>query len=121
MIVGRYTLVQIACFLLDFAIFSTLVWAGTHPVIGNLISRVVSGAAAFTIHRHFTFEASNGPARRQAVRYFGLWAINLPATSIMVGLFAWVTGNPYLAKIASDGISFAANYFLSKRLIFTTR
>ncbi|MBL0935504.1 MAG: GtrA family protein [Rhizobiaceae bacterium] len=121
MMIGRYTAVQVACFLLDFLIFTILIWAGLHPVASNLGSRIISGLTAFMAHRHLTFEATSGPVHQQARRYFALWVINLPATSLMVGLFAWISGNPFLAKIASDGVSFVANYLLSRRLIFTAR
>jgi len=79
----------------------------------------VAGVFAFLAHRSFTFGiAGNGGARRQAVRYFTLLALNIPLSGLALSALLWIIPTVIIAKFAADVISVSLTYWLSKRFVF---
>ena len=93
------------------------------PVISNVISKIAAGIFAFILHRSFTFKSEEDSSKlNQAIRYFSLLLINIPLSSVILSFFLiWLADFPEIAKVISDVIYVAINYFLAKYFIFAKK
>jgi putative flippase GtrA len=122
MVIVPYVLVQLIAYVVEMACFSLAFSSiGFDVVIANLISKIFAGFFAFIAHRKFTFsEAENSNLVFQAIKYFILLSLNIPASSIFISLFVLLIPNPFIAKFLSDLICVAVTFFVSKKIIFTS-
>ena len=117
----RYIIIQLLAYCIDLGTFLIALNIGVFGAIfSNLVAKFSAGIFAFIAHRHFTFRvAGNSAKRNQALRYFMLLVINIPASSVIMALILmWLQG-PIFAKFIADVISVSLTYLLSKRFIFT--
>jgi putative flippase GtrA len=119
---SRYLLVQICAYGIDLGVFVLLIMLpGVGPIVANIISKIATGIFSFVAHRRFTFEL---PSERdnsyEAARYFLLLGINVPVSSLALSIMLRIFPSEVVAKIVSDGICFLANYWISKKYVFTS-
>lgn len=116
----RYLLVQVVAYGLDMGGFVLLfTYFDVHPLLANVIGKVLAGLFAFVAHQSFTFGvAAAGGTRRRAVRYFTLLALNIPLSALILSAMLWVIPMTVVAKFAADAIGVLLTYWLSKRFVF---
>jgi putative flippase GtrA len=94
------------------------VHAATGSVVGaQLVSRPTGAVVSYLVMRHFTFRAASGDAREQGVR-FAIAALASMALSVALVSSLATFLPPILAKVASDGITFAVNYGVMRFWVF---
>ncbi|MFJ3120886.1 GtrA family protein [Pseudomonas protegens] len=119
MIFIRYGAIQVLAYALDMGTFLLLLYFfQNEPVLANIAGKGVAGLFAFFLHRHFTFQSTAGSSKVQAVRYFSLLAINIPAASVLLGAGLYFFDNPTVVKFVSDVACVLLTYWLSKVFIF---
>jgi putative flippase GtrA len=92
---------------------------GVYPLPANICGKVLAGGFAFVAHRAFTFRlAREHRDVGQAARYFLLLALNLPISTVALGLVLRTGLSETLAKIVADVLVLALTYWLSKRFVF---
>jgi len=116
----RYIGVQLAAYALDMGGFLlALNFFGASPLVANVFGKVIAGGFAFFAHRSFTFQvAQNSSPSSQALKYFGLLALNIPLSSAVLAGMLYVVPQPVASKFISDVICVALTYWLSKRFVF---
>ena len=117
----RYIIIQLMAYCVDVATFLIALNIGVFGAIfSNLVAKFSAGIFAFIAHRHFTFRVAGNSAKRdQALRYFLLLVINIPASSVIMTLMLMWFQEPIFAKFIADVISVSLTYLLSKRFVFT--
>jgi len=116
----RYLLVQVLAYGLDMGGFIILLaHFDIAPLLANMVSKVLAGVFAFVAHRHFTFwVAKTGTREQQGVRYFVLLALNIPLSTLVLGVILWVIPMAVVAKFIADMICVVLTFWLSKRFVF---
>lgn len=121
MILIRYGVIQLFAYALDMGVFLLLHYAlKDQPFLANVISKGGSGVFSFFLHRHFTFQSTEGSGRVQALRYFAVLSLNIPIASALFAAALYFIDNPALMKFASDLACVALTYWVSKFFIFRT-
>ena len=116
----RYLVIQVIAYGLDMGVFLAFVYTGLlGPVMSNALAKVAAGAFAFVTHRSFTFRLDKGKhSGRQMLRYIMLLALNVPLSSIVLGMVLFAVSHAVVAKIISDIIVVSFTYWLSKTWVF---
>lgn len=119
----RYIAIQLLAYGIDMGMFLVVLHCGlAGPVSANVMAKVAAGLFAFVAHRHFTFGVAKGTAARgQAIRYFVLLGLNIPAASAILALFLVWIAEPVVVKFIADVICVGVTYLLSKCFIFTSQ
>lgn len=117
---ARYVSVQVAAYAIDMGGFVLLSKYLYVPLlVANVISKLVSGIFAFSVHRAFTFRLNSSDRTfKQATSYFVLLALNLPISALILHAVLQVVTWAVAAKFISDVICVLINYWLSKRFVF---
>lgn len=110
-----------AASLAGFAVDSLLLFA-LYPLLGSLaaavvLARLASAAVNFLANRHLVFGAGADPLWPAVRRYALLAAGVLVANLTLMELLTPVTG-VVAAKLATEGMLFAAGYLVQSRLVF---
>jgi putative flippase GtrA len=116
----RYLIVQGAAYGLDMGGFVLLfTYLSINPLVANLVGKVLAGLFAFAAHRKFTFVVSrNGNAVQHSVRYFTLFVLNIPLSSIVLIVASCMIPVGVVAKFIADMLCVFITYGLSKRFVF---
>ena len=116
----RYILVQVIAYILEMSFFMVQIkWGLAGLIFSNINAKIVAGVFAFFIHRRYTFKSNLfEPARRQAIKYFLLLALNIPVSSATLTLTLLWIQQPEIAKFISDIACFLFTYTVSKKLVF---
>lgn len=97
-----------------FAVFSSLLGTVALP---NIMARVFSSCANYTLNKKLVFK-SDGNTARSAAKYFALAAFILACnTMILQGLAAFGM-NKYLAKILTEAFLFTISWLVQRNFIF---
>lgn len=115
----RYATVGGASALVEFLVFSGLVYLSALPVlVANLTATGFVIAFSFVSHKHFTFR--NRDAYGKQFRLFvTMLAVSILLNNLLVYLFAVLLGwPPAIAKIVQLGICFIWNYSVSRLIVF---
>jgi putative flippase GtrA len=120
MIFVRYIGIQLLAYGIDIGLFLIVLNSGlTGPITANVMAKLAAGTFAFLLHRVFTFRVTRlAGARRQAILYFMLLALNIPvASAIFAVLLVWVS-DQIVAKFLADVVCVILTYALSKHFVF---
>jgi putative flippase GtrA len=113
----RYSAVGIGLAAIEYILYFVIARAWPDTVMAaNLVARLVAGIAGFVGHARFTFGGSACPASN-ALRYGALLVANTLAASLLLITLLPLLGLLF-AKLASDGITIAAAYLVSRYLVF---
>lgn len=89
------------------------------PVLGSVLSNVVSGVVGFTLHKHWTFQNKSPAWRKQAFFFLGLVAGNLVVSAGLMYLLNDILGIWYFLDQILIIFSLATvNFFINKLIIF---
>ncbi len=97
-------------------------WLAVHAATGGVVgaqavSRPTGAFVSYLAMRHFAFRAAGGDAGRQRARFAAAAAASLALSVALVSALATLLP-PMLAKIASDGVTFAINYVVMRFWVF---
>jgi putative flippase GtrA len=113
----RYGAVGVGLVAIEYILYFVIVRAWPDAVVvANLVARLVAGIAGFVGHARFTFGGSACPTSN-ALRYAALLVANTLAASLLLMALLPLLGMLF-AKLASDGITIAAAYLVSRYLVF---
>lgn len=89
---GAYGAIGGVQFVLDAALYASIVWGGWPPVLGNVVSRGVAAMAGFWLNSRVTFRDRGAPSwRRRATRYAAVWLLMTVVSSGLIGaLSVWI-------------------------------
>jgi putative flippase GtrA len=120
MIFLRYLVIQLLAYVIDMGIFLLLLSLNLFdPIFSNVIGKFFAGCFAFTAHRIYTFHVSRiNIVRKQAIRYFLILVINIPASSYLLGVILNLISFPFLAKFMADVLCVLISYGFAKYFIF---
>jgi putative flippase GtrA len=120
----RFSLVGVAAFAVNGGLVELLVhFLG--PVRAQMIAFPVAATAAWWLNRRYTFGASGLAPHREWLRYIFAnaagWLINNAIYLVLVFNLALASTHPFLAVAAGSIAGLAANFLLSRRMVFITK
>lgn len=119
----KYSTSSLACFLLDYLLYSLLaVWTagfgGMSLTISNVTARIISASVNFTFNRKLVFRSEKN-VWRSAVQYFALAAAILAGNTLVLAFLVKRCGvNPFAAKLLTEIIFFAISWMIQHFIIF---
>jgi putative flippase GtrA len=103
----------------DLVLYAGLAASGVIPWAANLVSSAVAVVVVFLVASRFTFRAA--PTIAGFVLFAGWYALSITGFSLLIQWGVDTLGlHPFLSKLASLPLSFAANFAFSRSL-FTGR
>lgn len=119
----KYVGVQLVAYGVDMGSFLLIMLVfPAHPLLANLMGKILAGIFAFLVHRNFTFALrSEEKEHLQAFKYAALLGLNLPLSSAVMAAVMLVVSPAVIAKFIADVICVALTYWLSKTYVFTAR
>lgn len=114
----KFSLSSFVCFLLDYLLYCIILGLSGSLTAANLLSRVCSAAANYSINRFIVFR-DNQSIMKTAVQYFalavGILVCNTALLWVFVGLMDM---NRYAAKILVEVILFLLSWIVQHGFIF---
>lgn len=117
----RFALVGAANTVLDYAVFAILMTAaGTPVLLANAAGYGTGMVSSFLLNRSWTFRVRRdaAPLLRYLPRFAAFNLVGLGLSTLVVALLVPAVP-PLAAKIAATGVTFAWNYWSSRRFVFT--
>ena len=117
----RYILIQVIAYSFDMGGYIFLLsYSEFHPLYANITSKILAGIFAFIAHRNFTFVVGKTKGSGiQAARYFSLFFLNIPLSSLLLVVILMVIPISTIGKFLSDVVCVLLTYWLSCRFIFS--
>lgn len=123
----RFGVVGVVGFVVDAAVLTLGLHAGTGPWFGRVLSYVAAATVTFGLNRAWTFRAAG--RSRSMVRDWGLFlvvnlvgfACNYGTYAAMIAGVAVMREHPVLAVAAGSIAGMAGNFILSRRYVFRSR
>jgi len=116
----RFASVGILNTAIDLSLFGVLIRVAHWGVVpANTVAYSAALLNSFLMNRHWTFAGSAGPAYRQLPMFTAFNLAGLMLSDSMVWLFAPAIG-PFGAKLSAIGLTFAWNYWSSRRFVFAS-
>ena len=114
----KFSLSSIVCFALDYISFIILLALSKDINMSNIIARIISGTANYTINKRLVFN-SDRKVTITLIQYVLLAAIILLLNTLTLNLFVVVFGwNEYIAKVITEVILFTFSWFMQNKVIF---
>ncbi len=108
-------------FLVDYAVYSTLILLTNHLRLSNIGARVVSATVNFSINRKFVF-TSKEALWKSAVKYFLLAAFILAGnTFVLEMLVNHLSVHRLLAKIFTEILFFVLSWLVQRLVVFNKK
>ncbi|HET9158603.1 MAG TPA: GtrA family protein [Myxococcaceae bacterium] len=101
----RFSLVGGTGYFVNLAVFAALVdLADVHHILAAVIAFCFAVTNNFILNRHWTFDARDGAAGFQAVRFF---AVSVASLMLNLGALALLVGQVHMADVPAQAISVA--------------
>ena len=120
-LLGRYGLVGILLFSIDFLVYTLLIISGYEPGLAQFCARGIGAISGYFLHRYFTFRKSTINTNiffREGPAYLGLVCFNIVISPWLVSYLATATKGPFLGKITSECFLVAFTFFIMRFHIF---
>ncbi|GLX71432.1 GtrA family protein [Paenibacillus glycanilyticus] len=110
--------------LVDFIVYSVLVWAGLYVLPAQVISYSAGMVNSYALNSLFTFKGSvriegNGRMRRGLMIRFITWnAVVLGVSMLLLFLMTSAGIGPFMAKLLATGVTVVLNFAGSKWWVF---
>ncbi len=118
----RYTAVNLASLVVDYAVFFALLSALALPVIASTAGYAVAFVLNYRLSRRFVFagHGTHKSERRLFAEFMASGVFGLLLTAAVTGAGVYLFGlSPTIAKTAAVLMSFVALYLIRSRLVFT--
>lgn len=119
----KFAASSLICFLLDYVLYSIFVLlttglGGAGIAVSNVLARVLSSSANYTINRNLVFKSQKNVVCT-AASYFALASFILVCNTLFLTLLVNVLGvNRFVAKPAAEAAFFMLSWFTQKYIIF---
>jgi putative flippase GtrA len=101
----RFSVVGGTGYVVNLAVFAALVdVAGVHHILAAVVAFCVAVMNNFFLNRHWTFDARDGDAGFQAVRFF---AVSVASLMLNLGALALLVSQAHVHEIPAQAISVA--------------
>jgi putative flippase GtrA len=118
----RYVLVGAALALLNLAfLYAARDWMHLPDALAVTAMYVFGVLIHFPSHRWLTYSAQNRPVYPQLARYSVMLIWNFAVMQTIVALASRVSISPYLAVMASTGLTMISNFLAMAHLVFAKR
>lgn len=117
----RFSLVGVAAFVINAGLVEILVpFVG--PVRSQMIAFPLAATTAWWMNRHYTFGASGLAPHREWLQYVLAnsvgWLLNNATYLVLIFNLSLAYTHPFIAVAAGSIAGLAANFFLSRRMVF---
>jgi glycosyltransferase involved in cell wall biosynthesis len=114
----RFATVSLVTSALDTGVFAVLILMG-NGVLGSIVfSRVVASAFQFGMNRSVVFKSTTSPFAK-GFKYTSLVILLAAISYVLIqSMGTYLSINPILAKIISEGVLFLASFSIQKTFIF---
>ena len=114
----KFSLSSLVCFAIDYISFIIL-FALSHNInMANILARLISGTANYTINKRIVFNSEKSVAV-SLIQYVLLASVILLLNTLTLNLLVVVFGwNEYIAKVITETVLFAFSWFMQNRVIF---
>jgi putative flippase GtrA len=113
----RFAIVGGVGFVINIAVYAVLVHgAGVDYHVASVLAWLVAVLNNFVLNRHWTFDAGDGRAHFQAMRFFVVSLVALGANQLLLTVFV---ENAHLAKVTAQALAVAGSMplnFLGNKL-----
>jgi putative flippase GtrA len=117
--VGKYLIVGIATFVIEYSTFLLLAYTFRLPAWASQAgSYSIAIVFNFILTRNWTFRANTVAAKSQFAKYLLLILINLPLTTLMMNILDIWEVYPFIAKLIVVVLVASWNYIIYDKLIF---
>ena len=117
----KFSLSSITSFFLDYVLYSILVFSTQNIFISNILARIVSGTANYSMNKKLVFN-NKGNIYKSAVQYIFLAVfILILNTCILNILVSNLNINQYIAKILVEIMLFIISWLVQKYYIFNKK
>ena len=117
----RFSMVGVVAFMVNAGLVELLVMF-SGPVCAQLIAFPIAATVAWQLNRRYTFAASELLPRQEWIRYilanFAGWLINNGTYLVLVLKVPLIATHPALAVAAGSLSGLAANFLLSRQLVY---
>ena len=119
----KYSGVAATSAIIDWIVYSTMVFLGGHYVVAQVISRLTGGAYAFFTNKYWSFDVrSKGRISIEGRRFLVLYVISYCFSLSLLWFLADVGGvNIFLAKLLADSSCLVFNFFIMRCYVFHSR
>jgi putative flippase GtrA len=113
-------------FCVDGGLLTVLMWYGWDVIPSRLFSFPVAVSVTWILNRLWTFDSESlAGVRKEYACYFGVQifgaTINLLIFLLLIGAYSALRDHPLIPLAVGAAVSFAANYMLSKAIVFKRR
>ena len=114
----RFATVSLLTSVLDTGVFSISILLGNGILGSIVISRIVAGTFNFTLNRSVVFQSTSSPIAK-FLKYSSLVILLGSISYVLIdSMGAYLSINPILAKVISEGVLFVASFSIQKTFIF---
>lgn len=113
----KFSLSSLVSFCVDYGLYCLLFGTTKRLVLSNVIARVVSASANYTLNRKVVFKSKNSIAK-SALQYFLLAAAILACNTGLLKLLTYLNVNEYAAKILVEIVMFSVSWLVQHKIIF---
>lgn len=119
----KYSASSFICFLLDYALYSLLIFltgglGGVSLTVSNVTARIISASANFTINRKLVFKSEKSIGK-SAIQYFALASAVLAGNTFVLSFLALRAGmNQFTAKLFTETLFFVLSWLVQRFIIF---
>lgn len=122
-----FTFVGAANTVVDFLVYTLLIFFGTHVVVANYISSAIAMTFSYFANKHITFKSKTRNRLKESLLFistsiFGAWilqpltiVVTQNITSTFINNYVWLA---LLAKIAATFVSLIWSYLMYSRVVF---
>ena len=114
----KFSFSSITSFLLDYLMYSLMFLFTQNLELSNIIARIISGSANYTINKRFVFK-DNSKKSKSFGQYVTLAIVILFLNTTLLKFMVNILGlNAFISKIFVELILFILSWFIQKRVIF---
>ena len=114
----KFSCSSFCSFLLDYLIYSLVVFWGCNILFANIFARIISSTFNFYINRKYVFKSKESLVRSY-LKYFALAVFLLIINSAMLEVLTNILQvNKYISKVLVEMILFVVSLIVQKTLIF---
>ena len=119
----KYSGVAATSAIVDWIVYSTLVFFGGHYVVAQVVSRLTGGDYAFFTNKYWSFDArSRGRVSVEGRRFIVLYLVSCCLSLSLLWFLGDIAGvNIFLAKLLADSSCLAFNFFIMRGYVFHPR
>ena len=115
----RYFIIAGIVYLMDMGGYVLLLKLNVVPVAANVISKVVATFFGFFGHRGFTYGIKdNKNIVAHAIKFFGIFTLYIPISSLALVVAIYLIGNEVLAKFICDILLFLLTFWVNSKFTF---